>query len=814
MAGRNELRPYTEDNVIATMVLLSAQMGLCAPPRGANLLGNPSFEQVTDGQASEWGFAGHGYRVVEGGGRDGGACIACEPEAGDATWGAMQEITFDPPIEHPFKVSGWSKAENARGADYCLYMDCWYDDGTNLWGQRRNFEDGTHGWQQIEYVFDVAKPVTKIQYFILFRRCTGKAWFDEVSLSLAPFEVEQERITPSLYGGNSIDYSARLSLPAQWTASVLRGDEGVHSESGEGVGIILSWPGTDEAGALLPGGNYIVRIDATDQLLAEELRHETPLRTRSGPGRGYIAWTESSMRRVLIDELPPKEEPPLGARIALAGNEYESFQVAIRAAPGSDLEGCTVELSDLKSNRGAIDKANIEWHQVGFVHLGELFKHPKMTHATPGWWPDPLLPVEEFDVPGGTTQSIWFTVYAPPGTPPGEYRGEFTINLGRNGAGAGAPTYEGQRIEVPVRATVYGFDIPTQPHIKTAFALMDGYLEKLYGKPLTPELRRAYGDYVLRHRLNPDDISRTDPPDIEDIAHYDARGLNAFNVLNMVEPRGERAWVCWSPLEVYTPDFKAGLIERLDPYVAELKRRGLADKAYVYTFDERGQDFWPIVKEYFGLIKERYGIPTLTTAKVPQDPEVMRELNVDWNCPVSSVYRFEEAERCREAGLQVWTYICLGPRYPYANWLADDPLVEARVIWWQAYHQKVDGFLYWGLNIWGRANNDYLIDPEEDGSRLRWGITTGGTYSWLHGDGELLYAGKEGPIGCIRLANIRDGIEDYEYLWKLAELEGSLERAREACLPITQSLTEFTRDPGVINENRERIARRIEKLGR
>ena len=35
------------------------------------------------------------------------------------------------------------------------------------------------------------------------------------------------------------------------------------------------------------------------------------------------------------------------------------------------------------------------------------------------------------------------------------------------------------------------------------------------------------------------------------------------------------------------------------------------------------------------------------------------------------------AEQCRAAGLQVWTYICLGPRYPFANWLADDPLVEA-----------------------------------------------------------------------------------------------------------------------------------------
>ena len=279
----------------------------------------------------------------------------------------------------------------------------------------------------------------------------------------------------------------------------------------------------------------------------------------------------------------------------------------------------------------------------------------------------------------------------------------------------------------------------------------------------------------------------------------------------MVERRGDRTWVCWSPLEVYTPEFKASLIERLDPYVEELERRGLKDKAYVYTFDERGQDFWPIMKEYFGLVKERYGIPTLTTAKVPQDPEVMRELNVDWNCPVSSQYRFEEAEKCREQGLQVWTYVCLGPRYPFANFLADDPLVEARVIWWQMYHQKCDGLLYWGLNIWGRANNDYLIDPEADGPRLKWSITTGGRWNRLHGDGELLYAGRDGPIGSIRLANLRDGIEDYEYLWRLAELT-DLETTRAACEPVTTSLMAFTREPEVVEAVRRRVAGRIERL--
>ncbi|NSW54371.1 MAG: DUF4091 domain-containing protein [Armatimonadetes bacterium] len=790
---------------LIALALLTAALGYAQPERGANLLVNPGFEQTDGAKASGWGMPGKGYLLSPGQGRDGGTCITCVSDDPEAYFGAMQEVVLDEPINHPFKVSGWSKAENANGRDYCLYMDCWYDDGTNLWGRQKSFTRGTHDWEYIEYVFHPEKPIVKIQYFILFRRCTGQVWFDDVSLSLAPFEVQRKRAVPGLYGGNSIDFSASLSLPAKWKAEVLRAGQPVFESAGEGHAACLNWGGRDASGTLLPGGEYTVRLTATDDLLGKTLTDETPVRTPDGPGMGYVAWTENALVRVLRQDAPEKPSADLTSSISLAGNEYESFQVCLRAAPGRDLKDCEVRISDLTGPRGArIEAKNVEWHQVGFVHLAKLHEHPALPDAMPGWWPDPLLPVPDFDVAGGVTQSLWFTLYAPPGTPAGKYSGTVSVSPGN-----------AQGFDVQVTANVYGFSVPDQPHIKTAFALMDGFLEKLYG-PLSPELRRQYGDYVLRHRLNPDDISRTDPPDLDDLEHYDSRGLNAFNVLNMVKHRGKATWVCWSPLEVYTPAFKQSLIDRLDPYVAELKRRGLADKAYVYTFDERGEEFWPVMREYFGMIRERYGIPTLTTAYVPQKPEIMRDLNIDWNCPLTAAYRFEQAEECRAHGLQVWGYVCCGPRHPYANWLADDPLIEARVIWWQVFHQKMDGMLYWGLNIWGRPHNDRPIDPERDGPDLKWSITTGrpgdGWTETLHGDGELLYAGKDGPIGSIRLAAIRDGIEDYEYLYLLAALEGDLEAGREACLPVTTDLTTYTRDPGDVLAQREQIARRIEAL--
>ena len=128
------------------------------------------------------------------------------------------------------------------------------------------------------------------------------------------------------------------------------------------------------------------------------------------------------------------------------------------------------------------------------------------------------------------------------------------------------------------------------------------------------------------------------------------------------------------------------------------------------------------------------------------------------------------------------------------------------------YHQQFDGFLYWGLNQWSRAGNNALIDLDKTDHLVDWNITTGGTYSWLHGDGTLLYPSKSGPIGGIRLMNIRDGLEDYEYLWQLSELAQSVECGRNATQAITKGLGSITRDPQKVNSQRLKIAKAIEAL--
>ena len=770
-------------------------LGAEAAGRGENLVPNAGFEQP-----GVWHdpFNQRDLAIDDAVAHSGTRSLRLSSESTEGREGALVSIMVDPPIRHPFRVSAWSRAQGAEaGQDYSVYLDVFYEDDTALWGQQARFRTGSHDWEQASQVFDVAKPVKRIDVYCLLRKARGTVWFDDVEVTLIPFEFEPFDVRAGLFGGG-LGVLGSASLPASWRAAIETPDGVLEKVGGEAgpIRVLLGGP--------LPP-KYTLRVSATDALLGETIHHEQTVTQRAARGakaQPYAVWTETSMRRVMPTALPPELKGAPKAEIGLAANEHESFQVAVLAGPGAPLDEVLVGCSDLVGKKGAvIPKEQVAWHQVGYVQVRELVQHPAMPHTTPGWWPDALLPVAQFDVAAGFAQAVWVTVHAPAGTTAGDYSGTLTIR-----------PMNADPLKVAVRTKVYGFELPVQGHMKTAFALMDGFLERVYGKPLPRAIRQAYGDYVLRHRLNPDDISRTAVPALDDLLHFRGRGLNTFNVLNMVEERGTRPWVCWSPAETYTPEFKQGLIERLDPYVAALRGHGLSKTAYIYTFDERGEDFYPLIRDYFGMVKKRFPeIHTLTTAKVPQDPAALADLNVDWACPLTSVYDFDAAERCRAAGRQVWAYVCMGPRYPYANILIDHPLIEARVLWWQAYQQKMDGLLYWGLNIWDRPNNDAPIDVTR-GPLLEWDVATGGDYEWLLGDGRLLYAGKDGPIGSIRLANIRDGLEDYEYLYRLSELSGDVETGREACLPVTEDLTHYTRDPAALFAQRDAVARKIERL--
>ena len=75
----------------------------------------------------------------------------------------------------------------------------------------------------------------------------------------------------------------------------------------------------------------------------------------------------------------------------------------------------------------------------------------------------------------------------------------------------------------------------------------------------------------------------------------------------------------------------------------------------------------------------------------------------------------------------------------------------------------------------------------------------------MPGDGILLYPGKEHVLPSIRLANIRDGEEDYEYL-VMAEERIGREKTAAMVRQYVRSPTQFTRDAASLAALRDQLA--------
>ena len=85
--------------------------------------------------------------------------------------------------------------------------------------------------------------------------------------------------------------------------------------------------------------------------------------------------------------------------------------------------------------------------------------------------------------------------------------------------------------------------------------------------------------------------------------------------------------------------------------------------------------------------------------------------------------------------------------------------------------------------------------------------------SGMYGDGILLYPGKNEIYPSIRLAQIRDGVQDYEWLLLVEQAYG-VEKAKRVCSVLVKSLTDFERNPALLNRVREVIVRALERKQR
>ncbi len=475
---------------------------------------------------------------------------------------------------------------------------------------------------------------------------------------------------------------------------------------------------------------------------------------------GYRVIVVNPLKKVFRDD--DYDPAPAGlADVAAARNEYESVQIVVEA-PWRAVRVKQVVLSDLVGPGGAIIPASaLTWNLVGYVET--TVAPPYYAERGLGSYPDPLLPAGPFTVAALSRQPVWVTIHTPTDCPAGLYRGAVTV------------VPDGlEPTTIPVTLTVWDFALTDRTHLRTLTWLGGGMLRAWYGNDWTPEGNRRhaeilcrYEDALLAHRLGPGGEVAGQVPQREgkyDFTALDAHlerliggGMNAFFMATAPNLQREKK-------TTYSDEFVRQFAETVKAYADHLREKGWLDRAYVYVYDEAPRSAWPEVRKIDRAI--RAAAPGARIFQCLNQPEGVRELTgfADVFDVYVAQYHKAGVAAAQEKGTEVWLAVCCYPM-DHPNLFLEYPLLDARVIPLICWKYGAAGFEYWSPISWGR---NYVKGAAQRWPDVPWMANTFGRYN---GDGYLLYPGPGGvPLSSLRFEALRDGLEDYEYLWTLRSL--------------------------------------------
>ncbi len=552
----------------------------------------------------------------------------------------------------------------------------------------------------------------------------------------------------------------------------------------------------------------------------------------------------SSMERIGQDqELYGRQQ----AEIQAARNEWEPFQVVV-AAGKEDVQVTKAEISDLAGPAGAkIGNDRIKLYREEYVRVRRPTRRAELP---PGLYPDALVPfvnpitgesigprrrVQErwggpttveghemhalpFDVFRGQNQPIWVDIHIPKDAPAGVYQGTFRIRARR-----------GLSAEIPVKLTVWDFTLPDGPTHRNHFGHFRNvarYFDISRDSDKFKEIEMRYCRAMAEHRLNPplphyllpevnNDGSLTVAPE-----HHEAlkKFITDLHVTDFEIPRAPFARLRVSASDANYKHIPPAEKEKAQKYYREyyeyLKQNGWSDRAYAYLWDE------PNLKENYeqvlvlgALVHE--AVPELKCLVVEQTyphdptwPDIDPAIDI-W-CPLWAFIDRKTILEKISHGDEVWSYTALvqpAPRYhpeyerlkdfdpPY--WHIDRPLIVYRVPTWINRQYGITGLLYW-------STVTTVLDPWNNPTFSHSGHFNGGGYLFYPG----VPCGIDGPVSSMRLKNLRDGMEDYEYFVLLERAAGQ-EAVKKLVDKIAPNWWDYCKQPDRLLEVRQEFAERI-----
>jgi hypothetical protein len=530
----------------------------------------------------------------------------------------------------------------------------------------------------------------------------------------------------------------------------------------------------------------------------------------------------SPLVQVFPTSVPPGET---SARLEAARGEWEPFQIVVHASKGA-LRGVTAATGPLTGPRGAT-LAAARLYRVGYIEVTT----PSSGEGHVGSWPDPLIPDVDgfvgekrrafpFDVPAGESRALWVELFVPASTPPGRYQGRVTLRAEGGGAAS-----------VPITLEVHRFALPATSSLPVTFGFAARAVAKQHpglSDEAQQKLVERYEVAALRHRISlhggtmdPPSYTMRDGRMTLDFAPYDAE-VGPF-LDGEVDAGGPAAGARWTAIDLRVPgklsgDARAQYVRLM---VDHLKARGWLERAFDYTFDEPPDaQMAEVRRRATNLRKATTVVPRLVTHAF--DDRLHGSVDI-W-CPVVNYVDDKPGnsaspprhvyEAHQEHGERIWWYqACMshgcnivGGDYftGWPSYVVDAPASSHRIFEWLTYRYHIGGELYFstveaytrGLDPW---KNQLLFGGNGDGTLF------------YPGRPEMIGGSTDIPVGSIRMALIREGLEDYEYLKQYAAAAGA-KQADALAASIAGKTYKWEHDPARLMAARRRMAQAIDAV--
>ena len=538
-------------------------------------------------------------------------------------------------------------------------------------------------------------------------------------------------------------------------------------------------------------------------------------------------------------KLGPKATPGAvhWADLHAAKNESESFQVHVKATAATQLTVTVSDLVDAKSGTTIPAASNVTVFREAYLDITTLSD----LNGTLGQTPDPLVPAIDpyfhearnafpVTIPAGETRSAWVDVLVPQGAPSGYYTGTVTVTDG------------GKTIAtLPVRLAVWDFALPSTSTLRSGFGLgWNGLCVQAYGgyaqcsaypgatsaDDAIEKTHVSETTMFLDYRISLGDAVYAPVTD-GNWTHFDALYGPLLGGTAATRLPGAKLTGIW-----FSGDASNAkqLSSWQDHFAATPAWTALA--AAYYCDEPPNGCSWAEALSKAQVIKAAAPkLPTLITTDLTQATQHGLLDAVD--VLVSIIEEMEPRGKpsvrpsydswLQKPGKHLWWYQSCDEHESCSNgtpgpvdstwpsYMVDATPSRNRVFQWLAYLDRIEGELYYATDYCWTASDcgDAKSGPTKDPWVSIYAF--GG-----NGDGTLFYPGTVAKIGgktpvpvpSVRLALLRDGMEDFEYLHAL-EVAGDGAFATTTAKGFITDATTFSNDPAVMQAARMALGHRL-----